>query len=86
MNVNIRTRLFFALVLLGACHRLLAMEPQVDRILFLIADDLRASVVSCYGDPICKTPNIDRLAESGMLFRNAYCQATWCAPSRQSQP
>lgn len=51
---------------------------------FVIADDLRANVLSCYGDPICKTPNIDRLAKSGMLFQNAYCQATWCAPSRQS--
>ena len=56
----------------------------IKNVLFLISDDLRANVLSCYGDDKCKTPNIDRLAKSGMLFRSAYCQATWCAPSRQS--
>ena len=57
---------------------------KVRNVVFMIADDLRANVLSCYGDPRCQTPNIDRLAKSGMLFENAYCQATWCAPSRQS--
>lgn len=52
--------------------------------LFMISDDLKASVLGCYGDKICQTPNIDKLAESGMVFTRAYCQGTACAPSRQS--
>ncbi|MEM7785386.1 MAG: sulfatase-like hydrolase/transferase, partial [Planctomycetota bacterium] len=57
---------------------------KIKNFLFIISDDLKASVLGCYGDKICQTPNIDRLAKSGMVFQRAYCQATWCAPSRQS--
>ena len=56
----------------------------VKNVMFLICDDLKASVLSCYGDKVCKTPNIDKLAKSGMVFNRAYCQGTWCAPSRTS--
>jgi arylsulfatase A-like enzyme len=41
-------------------------------ILFILADDLRADALGCYGNKIIKTPNIDRLAETGMLFTNSY--------------
>jgi iduronate 2-sulfatase len=61
-----------------------ASEPRIKNVLFLISDDLKASVLGCYGDKICKTPNIDRLAKEGVVFDRAYCQGTWCAPSRQS--
>ena len=52
--------------------------------LFIISDDLKASVLGCYGDPRCKTPNIDKLARRGLVFERAYCQGTSCGPSRQS--
>ena len=58
--------------------------PKVENILFLISDDLKASVLGCYGDKVCKTPNIDRLAASAMVFDRAYCQGLACAPSRTS--
>jgi iduronate 2-sulfatase len=58
-------------------------EP-VRNVLFLIADDLKAGVLGCYGDEICKTPHLDALAEKSMVFERAYCQGTWCQPSRQS--
>ncbi|MGI9472173.1 MAG: sulfatase [Rubripirellula sp.] len=81
---------FFALSLLmnlgtGFFSRALAAdEPVIKNVLFIISDDLKASVLGCYGDPFCKTPNIDRLAKEGMVFERAYCQGTSCAPSRQS--
>ena len=59
-------------------------DSKVKNVLFLISDDLKASVLSCYGDKVCKTPNIDKLANNGMVFNRAYCQGTWCAPSRVS--
>lgn len=59
-------------------------HKPVKNILFIVADDLKASVVGAYGDPLCQTPNIDRLAREGMRFTRAYAQGTACAPSRPS--
>ena len=63
-----------------------AAAPAADRpnVVFIIADDLTLNALSCYGNPVCKTPNIDRLAASGTRFTRAYCQATYCGPSRAS--
>ena len=58
--------------------------PEIQHVLFLVSDDLKASALGCYGNGLCKTPNIDRLAKEGMVFENAYCQGLWCAPSRTS--
>ncbi|TWT65850.1 sulfatase [Crateriforma conspicua] len=61
-----------------------AESEPIKNVLMIVSDDLKASVLGCYGDPQCETPNIDRLAARGMLFRRAYCQGTWCLPSRKS--
>ena len=53
-------------------------------VLFIISDDLTANALSCYGNTVSKTPNIDRLADQGVRFTRAYCQATYCGPSRAS--
>ena len=59
-------------------------KPAIKNVVLIISDDLKASVLGCYGDLVCQTPHIDALARSGTVFRRAYCQGTWCAPSRQS--
>ena len=52
-------------------------------ILFIVVDDLRPEM-GCYGNTIVKTPNLDRLAKRGMVFKHAYCQQAVCSPSRSS--
>ena len=59
-------------------------EEKPKNILLIMSDDLKASVVGAYGNTVCKTPNIDRLAKSGMVFERSYCQGLACAPSRPS--
>src|SRR5210317_2007253 len=52
-------------------------------ILFIVVDDLNTTL-GCYGHPLVKTPNIDKLAESGVKFNHAYCNYAVCGPSRGS--
>ena len=51
-------------------------------IVWIMADDLGYSDVSCYGQKFFQTPNIDRLAAEGMRFTDAYSGCTVCGPSR----
>ena len=51
-------------------------------IIFIMSDDHAAHAISCYGSKINETPNIDRIAEEGMRFDNAFCTNSICAPSR----
>ncbi len=51
-------------------------------IIFIMTDDHASHAISCYGSKINKTPNIDRLARDGMLFKNCFCTNSICAPSR----
>ncbi len=53
-------------------------------ILFIMADQLRADYLGCYGHPHIETPVIDALAARGVRFSRAYCQSTVCGPSRMS--
>ncbi len=55
---------------------------RVRNILFIMADQLRADHLSCYGHPRPQTPAIDGLARRGVRFSRAYVNATVCGPSR----
>lgn len=53
-------------------------------ILFVQVDQLAAQFLRCYGDTVCHSPNLDRLAAEGTVFDTTYCNFPLCAPSRAS--
>lgn len=75
-----RIFLFAAFVCLGS---ILLKAGEGPNVLLLLVDDLKPALGS-YGDPLAKTPNMDRLAARGMRFEMAYCNQAVCAPSRNN--
>ncbi len=61
----------------------LAQTTPKKNILFIAVDDLKP-LLGCYGDPLAKTPNIDRLASRGAIYTQSYCQQAVSAPTRAS--
>ena len=59
-------------------------DAPVPNILWVILDDCRADAFGSYGQPWAKTPNFDRIAESGVRFETAIVQSMVCQPSRHS--
>lgn len=53
-------------------------------ILILCSDEHSPQVMGCMGDPLVRTPNMDRLAARGVLFENTYCNNPICVPGRYS--
>jgi arylsulfatase A-like enzyme len=51
-------------------------------IVFIITDQHKAAVLGCYGHKVAKTPHIDALAATGVVFDRMYCPSPLCAPSR----
>ena len=59
----------------------MAKRPNI---LFLMADQLRADALGCYGNPVCQTPHLDALARSGVLFEKSLTPNPICVPARAS--
>ena len=79
----------FYLPLLGAaaCSGLVGCntapgQPSQPNVVFILADDIGYGDLSCYGATRVQTPNVDRLAASGVRFMNAHCAAATSTPSR----
>ena len=66
----------------SSCRDDLKLYRQSPNIVFLLADDLGYAELGSYGQTIIKTPNLDTLAASGMIFKNFYAGNAACAPSR----
>lgn len=61
-----------------------AATSRPPNIIFILADDLGWGDPGCYGNTQLQTPNLDRLAQQGMLFKQFYVSAPVCSPSRAS--
>ncbi len=81
------TFLLSLIILLGCGKKENAIPKEVAKtdknVLFIMIDDLN-NTLGTYGHPMVKTPNIDKLASSGVQYNNAYCNFAVCGPSRGS--
>ena len=62
-------------------------EERRPNFLFILADDQAPETLSAYGNTVCETPNIDRIAREGMVLDDAHHMGSWsgavCTPSRR---
>ena len=56
--------------------------PKHNNILIVMADQLTAKALGCYGNQEVKSPNIDKLAHEGVMFESAYSSSPLCTPAR----
>lgn len=73
--------LLIAIIVLYSCQEKRVVRPNV---LFIMTDQHPLSCVGAYGNEKIKTPNIDRIAEEGVILKNYYLSAFACSPSRAS--
>jgi len=83
-QLDLLTVVVFVCTLLSSMAGAAETRPNI---IFIFADDHAAEAISAYGSHLkdyARTPNIDRLATEGMLFRNCLCNNSICSPSRAS--
>ncbi len=71
----------FLLPLSVSAQKVSTSQPNI---LFILADDLGYTDLSCMGSKYYETPNIDKIAQNGMVFTNGYAACSVCSPSRAS--
>jgi N-acetylglucosamine-6-sulfatase len=80
---NVKLFLSLAVAVLLLTHPAAAADVRPNVVVILL-DDLRYDALGCTGHPFVKTPNIDRIRNEGVLFRNAFVTTSLCSPSRAS--
>lgn len=80
---------FLIALIISACGnkdktKTAASQPEKPNVLFIAVDDLNNWITPIDNYSNAKTPNFDRLAQMGVTFTNAHCQAPLCGPSRAS--
>ncbi|MCG6188004.1 sulfatase family protein [Maribellus maritimus] len=73
-----------ALALLNSCNVQEKKEKKQPNFIVFIADDAAWNECAAYGNKVIRTPNINKLAEEGLVFDNAFLTASSCSPSRCS--
>ncbi len=81
-----RVNLFCVLLVVSAFAGCVSNNQRTNEtrpnIIFIMSDDHAYQAISCYGDSLNSTPNIDKLAKSGVRFNKSFCTNSICAPSR----
>jgi len=78
----IKEKTYFIAVILFFLSYSVDSSAQKPNIVYVFADQLRSHALACYGNDQLRTPNIDRLAEEGVMFKNAVSTAPVCGPFR----
>ncbi|ANQ51609.2 sulfatase [Flammeovirga sp. MY04] len=80
-----KSRIFKTFLVFGLLSvSLLQAQNEKPNVLFIMVDDMNDWVGAFDGHPQAITPNIDKIAKKGVMFKNAYCAAPLCNPSRTS--
>ena len=80
---HLRTLVVLVFIFTG-CKNFQKQNQKHPNVIFILADDLGYSELNCYGNKFNETPNLDKLANTGLRFTNAYASAPVCSPFRAS--
>ena len=81
---NYLVRGILLLLCISFTQSALAQEGNKKNLLFIITDQQRYDAIAYAGNTVIQTPNLDRLAEQGAYFKNAYTPCAVCGPARSS--
>src|SRR5438309_4193413 len=84
MRIAFIASLLIGLLLCGTAAFARAPQSTHPNIIFILMDDMRWDCMSCAGHPFIKTPNMDRIAREGAMFKNFFVTLPLCSPSRAS--
>ncbi|MGQ8338217.1 sulfatase [Sunxiuqinia sp. A32] len=84
-SISVKVVLMASILLFLSCQKKNnSVEFKKPNVLFILADDLGEYDLSCIGSQYYETPNIDRIANEGMVFTQGYANCQVCSPSRAS--